>query len=158
MGILDFLARDPHSSSSHVLNRSVDAAQVADKLGFSRYWFAEHHSPLAAATSVQPLIATVAAQTSRIHVGAGGVLLRYQTPLRVASDFNTLAHLFPRRIDLGIAGGAVSSRRAHRLRSYPFDTDFGVRVASLLEALRIRDHEIAALPFSPGGDDPKLWM
>ncbi len=83
--------------------RSLEFAQHAEKLGYKRYWFAEHHnmeSVASSATSV--LIGYVAAGTTTIRVGAGGVMLPNHAPLVIAEQFGTLASLYPERIDLGL--------------------------------------------------------
>jgi luciferase family oxidoreductase group 1 len=88
---------------------TVRLARLAEQLGYRRLWFAEHHGMTAIASSAPDiLIASAAAHTSRIRVGAGGVMLPNHVPLRVAEDYRTLAGLYPGRIDLGIgrAGGS----------------------------------------------------
>jgi luciferase family oxidoreductase group 1 len=83
--------------------RSLNFAQHAERLGYTRYWFAEHHnmeSVASAATAV--LIGYVAGGTSRLRVGSGGIMLPNHAPLVIAEQFGTLAELYPGRIDLGI--------------------------------------------------------
>lgn len=90
-------------SAADAFQRSKVIAQTAESLGYHRYWFAEHHnmeSVASSATSV--LIGFIGTQTSRIRVGAGGVMLPNHAPLIIAEQFGTLAHLFPGRIDLGL--------------------------------------------------------
>jgi len=85
------------------LMNTFDLAQHAEALGFRRYWLAEHHNMrgiASAATSI--LIGQVAARTSSIRVGSGGVMLPNHAPLVIAEQFGTLAALFPGRIDLGL--------------------------------------------------------
>ncbi|MEM7424880.1 MAG: LLM class flavin-dependent oxidoreductase [Pseudomonadota bacterium] len=100
------------------LANTLDLAVHAEKLGFARYWLAEHHNMpgiSSAATSV--LIGQVAARTSRIRVGSGGVMLPNHAPLVIAEQFGTLATLFPDRIDLGIGrapGTDMATARALR--------------------------------------------
>src|SRR4051795_12192733 len=78
-------------------------AEAADKLGYQRYWLAEHHSSKRLASpSPEILIGQVAARTSRLRVGSGGVMLSHYSALKVAESFRTLEALFPGRIDLGI--------------------------------------------------------
>ena len=90
-------------SPALAFKRSLDLAQHAEKLGFTRYWFAEHHnmeSVASAATAV--LVGYVAGGTSSIRVGSGGVMLPNHAPLVIAEQFGTLAALYPDRIDLGL--------------------------------------------------------
>jgi luciferase family oxidoreductase group 1 len=91
------------TTAAAAFHRSLALARHAEQLGFQRYWFAEHHnmeSVASAATSV--LIGYVAAGTSSIRLGAGGVMLPNHAPLVIAEQFGTLASLYPNRIDLGI--------------------------------------------------------
>jgi luciferase family oxidoreductase group 1 len=88
---------------SQAIRDSVALAQHADRLGFARYWVAEHHNMASIATSApEVLISRIAAATERIRVGAGGIMLPNHTPLRVVEIFRTLEALFPGRIDLGL--------------------------------------------------------
>src|SRR3979490_3125872 len=83
--------------------RSVDLAQHAERLGYTRFWLAEHHSIEGLACSATPvLIGHVAAATTTIRVGSGGVMLPNHAPLVVAEQFGTLEALYPGRIDLGL--------------------------------------------------------
>ena len=90
-------------SPGDAFNRSVTMAQHAERLGYKRYWFAEHHnmeSVASAATSL--LIGHVANATKDIRVGSGGVMLPNHAPLVIAEQFGTLEALYPGRIDLGL--------------------------------------------------------
>ena len=82
---------------------SIHMAEEAEKLGYSRYWLTEHHSSTnLAGTSPEILIGQVAARTSTIRVGSGGVMLSHYSALKVAETFRVLTALYPDRIDLGI--------------------------------------------------------
>lgn len=119
LSVLDLVPVTTDTPPSRALQRTLDLARLADELGFQRYWFAEHHS-LASVASSSPevLIAHVAAHTRRIRVGSGGVMLPNHAPLRVAEAFQTLAALYPERIDFGIGrapgtdGAAIRALRA----------------------------------------------
>jgi luciferase family oxidoreductase group 1 len=85
------------------VRESIELAELADKLGFTRYWFAEHHNMASIATSApEVLIAHAAAKTQRIRLGAGGIMIPNHTPLHVVEVFRTLEALAPGRIDLGL--------------------------------------------------------
>ncbi len=85
------------------MSSALDLVERADRLGYRRYWFAEHHNmPSVASTTPPVLIAAAAARTSRIRVGSGGVMLPNHSPLIVAEQFAALEALAPGRIDLGI--------------------------------------------------------
>jgi hypothetical protein len=96
---------------------TLELARVADRLGYRRYWLAEHHSSQGLAGTVpEILIARIAAETRDIRVGSGGVMLSHYAPLEVAETFRMLETLYPGRIDLGI-GRAPRQRSAHRQRT-----------------------------------------
>ena len=81
----------------------MDVAQLAEKVGYTRYWFAEHHNMMNVASSATSvLIGYIAGGTSKIRVGSGGIMLPNHAPLIVAEQFGTLASLYPGRIDLGL--------------------------------------------------------
>src|SRR5688572_10868822 len=89
------------------LRNTLDLARTADRLGYDRYWVAEHHgTPMLACASPEVLIGPIAAATRRIRVGSGGVMLPHYSPLKVAENFSMLAALAPGRIDLGIGRAA----------------------------------------------------
>ena len=101
--LLELSPMKEHETVSQTLANSVTYAQTADKLGFNRFWMAEHHNMrgiVCAATSV--LIGHIAGKTQNIRVGAGGVMLPNHPPLVVAEQFGTLESLYPGRIDLGL--------------------------------------------------------
>ena len=105
-------------SAGSAVARSVDVARHVERLGYTRFWLAEHHSIDGLACSATPvLIGYVASATSSIRVGSGGVMLPNHAPLIVAEQFGTLAALFPGRIDLGLGrapGGDIQTMRALR--------------------------------------------
>src|SRR5690554_4441064 len=101
--ILELALVPKGSSIKETLNNSLELAKVAESLGYERYWFAEHHNAEhigSSATSL--LIGYVAENTHTIRVGSGGVMLPNHSPLIIAEQFGTLAHLYPNRIDLGL--------------------------------------------------------
>lgn len=104
LSLLDLARVAPGDSGpADAVARSVRNAQVADDLGYHRVWFAEHHNMRSIVSSATALmIQHVAAQTSRIRVGAGGIMLPNHSPLVVAEQFGLLEALYPGRIDLGL--------------------------------------------------------
>jgi luciferase family oxidoreductase group 1 len=101
--VLDLAPVGQGSDSAQALRNSLDLARHAERLGFHRYWLAEHHNmPGIASAATSVVIGHVAAGTSRIRVGAGGIMLPNHAPLVIAEQFGTLDALFPGRIDLGI--------------------------------------------------------
>ena len=103
LSILDLVSISEGATAGDAIASSVRSAQLADRLGYRRLWFAEHHNTVnlaASATSV--LISHAAAATERIRVGSGGVMLPNHAPLMVAEQYGTLANMHPDRIDLGL--------------------------------------------------------
>jgi luciferase family oxidoreductase group 1 len=103
LSVLDLVPVRSDQSTSDAIAGSVSLARAADRLGYSRYWVAEHHNmPAVAATNPPVLIGLLASATERIRVGSGGVMLPNHAPLVVAEQFALLEAAFPGRIDLGI--------------------------------------------------------
>jgi len=103
LSVLDLVPVRAGQTSAQAIAASVDLVQTADRLGYRRYWFAEHHNmPAVASTTPPVLAAAAAARTERIRVGSGGVMLPNHSPLVVAEQFAALEALAPGRIDLGI--------------------------------------------------------
>ncbi len=103
LSLLDLLPVAADVTPASVIRGAAGLARHVEQLGFTRYWVAEHHNmPSIASSAPEVLIAHVAAQTSRIRVGAGGIMLPNHTPLRIVEIFRTLAALHPERIDLGL--------------------------------------------------------
>lgn len=103
LSILDLATMYNGESASQALQHSTELVQLADRLGYTRYWFAEHHNTkYQVSTSPDILIAHAASLTNRIRVGSGGVMLPNHSPLKVVENFSILEALHPQRIDLGI--------------------------------------------------------
>lgn len=107
LSVLDQSPIPEGTTGADALRASVDLARAADALGYRRFWVAEHHgAPGLAGASPEVLIAAVAAATTRLRVGSGGVMLPHYSPLKVAEVFSTLAGLYPGRVDLGLGRAA----------------------------------------------------
>ncbi len=103
LGVLDLAVLNDSETSAQALANTTLLAQRAEALGYARFWVAEHHNaPFLASTTPSVLIAHLAARTSHIHVGSGGVMLPNHAPLVIAEQFAMLEALHPGRIDLGI--------------------------------------------------------
>ncbi|HEY8681848.1 MAG TPA: MsnO8 family LLM class oxidoreductase, partial [Rhodanobacter sp.] len=101
--ILDLAPVTAGSDAAQAFRNTLDLAQLGERLGYRRYWLAEHHNmPGIASAATAVLIGHVAGGTSTIRVGAGGIMLPNHAPLQVAEQFGTLASLYPGRIDLGL--------------------------------------------------------
>jgi len=103
LSVLDLSPVTTGSPPAQALRNSLDLARLADRLGYTRYWVAEHHSlPAIASSAPEIMIGQIAAVTDRIRVGSGGVMLPNHAPLTVAERFKVLEALYPGRIDLGL--------------------------------------------------------
>jgi luciferase family oxidoreductase group 1 len=103
LSILDLSPVAAGSTAAQALRNTLDLAKLADRLGFTRYWVAEHHNlPAIASASPDIMIGQIAAVTSHMRIGSGGVMLPNHAPLMVAERFKLLEALFPGRIDLGL--------------------------------------------------------
>ncbi|HEU4698584.1 MAG TPA: LLM class flavin-dependent oxidoreductase [Gemmatimonadales bacterium] len=137
LGVLDQAPIAEGSTGADALRHSLDLARLADRLGYQRYWVAEHHaSPMLAGASPEALIGPIAQVTARIRVGSGGVMLPHYSPLKVAETFSMLSALYPDRIDLGL-GRAPGSDPAtafalQRDRRAMAPDDFPEQLAELL--------------------------
>jgi luciferase family oxidoreductase group 1 len=103
LSVLDLSPVSAGSTAAQALRNSLDLARLADRLGFTRYWVAEHHNmPAIASSAPDIMIGQIAAVTEHIRVGSGGVMLPNHAPLTVAERFKVLEALYPGRIDLGL--------------------------------------------------------
>lgn len=136
--MLDLSPVPEGADTGSALANTIDLAQHAERLGYHRFWLAEHHNMPGIATSATAVvIGQVAAATKTIRVGAGGIMLPNHAPLMVAEQFGTLATLFPDRIDLGLGrapGTDMATARALRRHMDAGDT-FPQDVVELLQYL-----------------------
>jgi luciferase family oxidoreductase group 1 len=137
LSILDLSPVTTGISGPQALRNSIDLARLADRLGFTRYWVAEHHNmPNIASSAPDIMIGQIAAATTRLRVGSGGVMLPNHAPLQVAERYKVLEGLFPGRIDLGLgrAPGTdpVTSYALRRRQDDPASDDFLERFQELL--------------------------
>ncbi|KQT38302.1 LLM class flavin-dependent oxidoreductase [Methylophilus sp. Leaf414] len=124
LSVLDLspIAEGSHAGQS--FKHTLDLAQHAEKWGYHRYWLAEHHGmPGIASAATSILIGHVAAGTSSIRVGAGGIMLPNHSPLVIAEQFGTLESLFPKRIDLGVGRAPGSDQLTARALRRNLDSD-----------------------------------
>jgi luciferase family oxidoreductase group 1 len=137
LSVLDLSPITTGHSGAVALRNSLDLAQLADRLGYTRYWVAEHHNlPSVASSAPDIMIGQIAALTRRIRVGSGGVMLPNHAPLTVAERFKVLEALFPGRIDLGLgrAPGTdpITSIALRRRQDVRDDDDFLERFQELM--------------------------
>ncbi len=168
LSVLDQSPISEGSSGAQALRNTLDLARLADRLGYHRYWVAEHHGgPMLAGPSPEALIGPIAAATTRIRVGSGGVMLPHYSPFKVAETFSLLAGLFPGRIDLALGRAAgtdpLTSFALQRDRRTAAPDDFPQQLAELLGYLDDRlppDHPFARLAkMLPGlPERPEPWL
>jgi luciferase family oxidoreductase group 1 len=139
VSVLDLVGMRSGESAGSAIARSVELARHVERLGYRRFWLAEHHSIQGLACSATPvLIGHVAGATSTIRVGSGGVMLPNHAPLIVAEQFGTLEALYPGRIDLGLGrapGGDFHTMHALRRDLQQSGDDFPELLAELQEYL-----------------------
>jgi luciferase family oxidoreductase group 1 len=115
LGVLDQSPIRSGGTAAEAIQETLVLAEHADRLGYSRYWLTKHHSSGGlAGAAPEVLMGQVAARTTRIRVGSGGVMLSHYSPLKVAENFRVLEALFPGRIDLGIGRAPGSDQRTAR--------------------------------------------
>src|ERR1700689_2558989 len=140
VSVLDQSPISEGSTGADALRNTLDLARLADDLGYHRYWVAEHHGgPMLAGPSPEALIGPIAAATSRLRVGSGGVMLPHYSPFKVAETFSMLSGLFPGRIDLGIGRAAGTTPQVafalQRDRRQAAPDDFREQLDELLKYL-----------------------
>ena len=125
LSVLDLSPIVAGSDAGHALRNTLDLARHAERWGYTRYWLAEHHNmPGIASAATAVVIGYVAGGTSRIRVGAGGIMLPNHPPLVIAEQFGTLESLYPGRIDLGLGRAPGTDRvTIQALRRDPMAAD-----------------------------------
>lgn len=171
LSVLDLVPVRSGQTSAQAIAASLELAQAADRLGYHRYWFAEHHNmPAVASTTPPVLIAAAATRTSRIRLGSGGVMLPNHAPLIVAEQFAALEALAPGRIDLGLGRAPGSDPVITQLLRQTGTTSDVERfpehvrdIASLLspEGATLRftsggTYDVHATPAASGA--PEVWL
>ncbi len=162
LSILDLVPITEGDSIETVLKNTLRVAQHAEKLGYHRYWVAEHHNSLGLACSATVvLVGYIAGGTQTIRVGSGGIMLPNHAPLVVAEQFGTLASLYPDRIDLGLGRApgtdpttAMALRRNNSDLSYSFPEDI-----LAMQTYFSTDNQTAQVRAIPGeGIDVPIWI
>ena len=160
--MLDLVAVREGGTVADALQIALRTAQHAEKLGFTRYWMAEHHNMAGIASSATAvLVGHVAGGTSRIRVGSGGVMLPNHAPLVVAEAFGTLAELYPGRIDLGLGrapGTDPATMRALRRSRVETADDFPQDVAELQRLLGPAEPNQRLIAVPGAGTNVPIWL
>ena len=166
LSVLDVAPVLAGSTPADALRSAIDTAVVAERLGYRRYWVAEHHNmPGIASSAPAVLLAHAAAATSTIRIGSGGVMLPNHAPLVVAEQFGMLEALHPGRVDLGIGRAPGTDRvTMHALRRTTnesvedFPRNFG-ELLSFFDGEWPDEHPYSAITAVPGqGYRPEVWL
>lgn len=166
LGILDQAPLSAGRTARDALEEAVRLAQAAERLGYSRYWMAEHHDlPGLACSAPEIMLGLIGGQTRSIRLGAGAILLPYYRPYKVAETFNLLSTLFPGRIDLGIARSPGGSAEVSMALTDRFLENVWKLPEAFEELLRFLDcshpeehphARIAVAPIPPAPPEP--WI
>ena len=162
LSMLDLVAVREGGTVADALKIALATAQHAEKLGFARYWLAEHHNMAGIASSATAvLVGHIAGGTQRIRVGSGGVMLPNHAPLVVAEAFGTLAELYPGRIDLGLGrapGTDPATMRALRRSRVETADDFPQDVAELQRLLAPAEPGQRLVATPGAGTNVPIWL
>ena len=168
LSVLDQSPIRKGGTPAQAVRETLELAQLCDRLGYTRYWLAEHHSSEAlAGTSPEVLIARVAGLTQRMKIGSGGVMLPHYSSLKVAENFRMLETLFPGRIDLGIGRAPGSDQHtmlilADGKPNWSSADNYPVQVRDLMAWLHDTlpaNHAGAGIVAQPAGDSaPDVWL
>ena len=124
LSVLDLSPIVRGGTAADAFRRTRDLARHAERLGYRRFWLAEHHNmPGIASAATAVLLAHVGDATSTIRIGAGGIMLPNHAPLQVAEQFGTLESLFPGRVDLGLGRAPGTDQAAARALRRTLDSD-----------------------------------
>ena len=162
LSMLDLVAVREGGTVAEALALSLRTAQHAERLGFARYWLAEHHNmPGIASSATAVLVGYIAGGTHTIRVGSGGVMLPNHAPLVVAEAFGTLAELYPGRIDLGLGrapGTDQATMRALRRERTETAGDFPQDVAELQRLLAPAQPGQRLIAMPGAGTNVPIWL
>jgi luciferase family oxidoreductase group 1 len=167
LSVLDQSPISQGMSTGDALRNSIDLARAADRLGFTRYWVAEHHaSRMLACASPEALIGPLGAATERIRIGSGGVMLPHYSALKVAETFHMLAALYPHRVDLAVgrAPGSdpLTAYALQRDKRQAAPDDFAQQLTELLGYIRDGlppEHRFARImDVPPSAERPEPWL
>jgi luciferase family oxidoreductase group 1 len=161
LSILDLAPIAPGQTAAQSFRNSVALAQTAEKHGYERVWYAEHHNMATIASSATSvLIGYVAGKTSTIRLGAGGIMLPNHSPLVIAEQFGTLATLYPGRIDLGLGRAPGSDQiTMQAMRRNPMSADSFPQDVLELQGYLSGESRVAGVQATPGaGTNVPLYI
>lgn len=161
LSVLDLAPLDEFGTAEDAYAALVTHAKAADRAGYTRIWYAEHHNmPIIASSATSVLIAHVAQQTKRIRVGSGGIMLPNHSPLVIAEQFGTLAALHPGRIDLGLGRAPGTDHRTVKAlrRDLRASDRFPQDVVELSELVAGREAPAGIRAYPTAGTPPELFI
>ena len=162
ISILELALITQDSNASATLEKTKEVAQLADTLGFKRFWLAEHHNMAHVASSATVvLIGYIASQTQNIRVGSGGIMLPNHSPIIVAEQFGTLETLYPNRIDLGLGrapGTDAVTAKAIRKDFYEQSQQFPQNVTELQNYFSLENATAKVRAFPAEGTNVPIWI
>lgn len=162
ISILELALIAQESNASATLEKTKEVAQLADTLGYKRFWLAEHHNMAHVASSATVvLIGYVASQTQNIRVGSGGIMLPNHSPIIVAEQFGTLETLYPKRIDLGLGrapGTDAVTAKAIRKDFYEQSQQFPQNVTELQNYFSLENATAKVRAFPSEGTNVPIWI
>lgn len=162
ISILELAIITENSNASETLQKTKALAQLADNLGYNRFWLAEHHNMAhVASTATVVLIGYIASETQNIRVGSGGIMLPNHAPLIIAEQFGTLETLYPNRIDLGLGRApGTDGLTAQAIRKDFFEQSqrFPQNVAALQEFFSEDNATAKVRAFPAEGTNVPIWI
>jgi len=162
ISILELAIISQDSTATATFEKTKELAQLADSLGYKRFWLAEHHNMShVASTATVVLIGYIASQTQRIRVGSGGIMLPNHSPLIIAEQFGTLEILYPNRIDLGLGrapGTDVQTAQAIRKDFYEQSQQFPKNVEALETFFSEDNAKAQVRAFPAEGTQVPIWI
>ena len=162
LSMLDLVGVRQGASHADAIALAVRTARHVERLGFTRYWLAEHHNmPGIASSATAVLIGHIAAATRTIRVGSGGIMLPNHAPLTVAEAFGTLAAIYPGRIDLGLGRAPGTDQQTMRLlrrNRVETEADFPRDVAEILQLLDEPEPGQAVVAVPGAGSQVPVWL
>jgi luciferase family oxidoreductase group 1 len=169
LSVLDQSPVRVDGTAEQALRETVELAKAAERLGYARFWVSEHHNSAGfAGAAPEILIGQIGANTSRIRIGSGGVMLTHYSALKVAEQFRILNAFYPGRIDLGIGRAPGSDGLTAAALAYPrqpMDVQHFPRqvvdLVNYLNGIQEEGHPFAAIrpqPGPPPQDTPEVWL
>ncbi|UEA32127.1 MsnO8 family LLM class oxidoreductase [Granulicatella elegans] len=145
ISILDYGVVDIGKTNEEAIQETIQLAQIAEELGYERFWVAEHHEVNALSISApEVVIPAIASQTKSIHVGSGGIMGLHYAPYKVAEVMRSLEALFPGRIDIGLGNSIGTKSVSTALKSHYTKPQFGEWIADLQEMIQSNE----AVPYT----------